>query len=305
MEELTEFTQATHADAGIDAARHYLIRDGYLFIRDFLPEEEVAEVETCIRGAVAATPGWIAEDSGPSGWKAGPSVANNLDEEPGFLAMYRRIQSIQKFHEFAHHPRILSIVGRLLQDEVFAHSNHVARVVGPWPKIESSKIHQDWRPIQGAADTLTVWIPLANIPVVFGGLRVLEGSHRCGLLPVESSSRPAGVSIPVDDCDDQWRTASYRRGDVLIFHSLTVHGGLPNKTDELRRSCEFRYQRVSDPAVESTVQRPHWYPAIPDWPELTTGWTSTSSIETPDFVRVDILDDTQRDLPTPSSPLLG
>lgn len=305
MKELTEFTQPTHTDTGIDDARHHLIRDGYLFIRDFLPEGEVADVESCIREAVAATPGWIAENSDPSGWKAGPSAANNLDEEPDFIAMYRRIQSIQMFHEFAHHPRILSIVGRLLQDEVFAHSNHVARVVGPFPEIESTKNHQDWRPIQGAADTLTVWIPLADIPVEFGGLRILEGSHRLGVLPVESSSRPGGVSIPVADNDKQWRTASYRRSDVLIFHSLTVHGGLPNKTDELRRSCEFRYQRISDPAVESTVQRPHWYPAIPDWPELTAGWTSTSSIETPDFVRVDILDDTQMELPTPPSPLLS
>jgi ectoine hydroxylase-related dioxygenase (phytanoyl-CoA dioxygenase family) len=304
LEELTEFVQTTHTDSGSGAARNHLIRDGYLFIRDFLPEGEVADVESCIREAVAATPGWIAEDSDLSGWKAGPSAADNLDGEPDFIAMYRRIQSIQKFHEFAHHPRILSIVGRLLQDEVFAHSNHVARVVGPSPKITSTKNHQDWRPIQGAADTLTVWIPLANIPVVSGGLRILEGSHRLGVLPIEDASHPAGPLIPVDDNDKQWRTASYRRGDVLIFHSFTVHGGLPNKTDELRRSCEFRYQRVSDPAVESTVQRPHWYPAIPDWPELTVGWTSTSSIETPDFVRVDILDDTQRDLATPSSQLL-
>ena len=304
MEELTEFTQPTHTDTGSNAARHYLTRDGYLYIRDFLPKEEVADVETCIRGAVAATPGWIAEGSNPSGWKAGPSAADNLDEEPDFLAMYRRIQSIQKFHEFAHHPRILSILRRLLQDEVFAHSNHVARVVGPSPKIASTKNHQDWRPIQGAADTLTVWIPLADIPIEFGGLRILEGSHRLGVLPVEGTSHPAGLSIPINDSDNQWRTASYRRGDILIFHSFTVHGGLPNKTDELRRSCEFRYQRVSDPAVESTVQRPHWHPAIPDWPELTVGWTSTSSIKTPDFVRFEQLDDTAPNLPTPSSQLL-
>ena len=66
---------------------------------------------------------------------------------------------------------------------------------------------------------------------------------------------------------------------ALIFHSLTVHAGRPNTTDRLRRSCEFRYQRVSDPAVVSTVRFPHWHPSIPDWPELTRGWTSLRSVE--------------------------
>lgn len=293
-------TESTGIDLAGDEARQRLARDGYLFMRGFLPTGDVAAVEGAILEAVAAAPGWLAEGTDPAEWIAGPSVAAEGYDDPDFWAMYRRVQSIQSFHEFAHHPRIFAAVEGLLESETFVHSNHVARVVGPSAVIEPTHVHQDWRPVQGAADTLTVWIPLADIPPPMGGLRILEGSQRGGVRPFD----PETESISIDDGDPRWRSASYRRGDVLIFHSLTVHAGTPNTTDRLRRSCEFRYQRVSDPAVVSTVTLPHWHPSV-DWPELTEGWTSLASIEVPDFVEFEMLDGTLPELPTPPSRLLG
>ncbi len=294
-------TESTGIDLASDEARLRLARDGYLFLRGFLPVRDVAAVEAAIGKAVAATPGWLAEGTHPAEWMAGPSAAGESYHDPDFLAMYRRVQSIQSFHEFAHHRRVVAAVEGLLEDRVFVHSNHVARVVGPSARVEPTRIHQDWRPIQGAADALTVWIPLADIHPPLGGLRILEGSQTGGVVPFD----PERQSIRIDDDDPRWRSASYRRGDALIFHSLTVHAGLPNTTDRLRRSCEFRYQRVSDPAVVSTVRFPHWHPSIPDWPELTEGWTSLASVEVPDFVEFEQLDDTAPHLPTPPSRLLG
>ena len=294
-------TESSAADLVGDEARQRLVRDGYLFLRSFLPPADLAAVESAILAAVAATAGWIAEGTDPTEWRPGPSVASESYDDPDFLAMYRRVQSLQSFHELAHHPLVVSVVQALLEDDVFVHSNHVARVVGPSARVEPTRVHQDWRPVQGAADTLTVWLPLADIPPPLGGLRILEGSQTGGVVPFD----PERESIRIDNDDPRWRTASYRRGDALIFHSLTVHAGRPNTTDRLRRSCEFRYQRVSDPAVVSTVRFPHWHPSIPDWPELTDGWTSLASIELPDFVEFEQLDDTAAHLPTPPSRLLG
>lgn len=293
-------TESTGIDLASAGARQRLVRDGYLFVRNLLPTEDVAAVEGAILNAVSAAGGWLAEGTDPAEWIAGPSVAAEGYDDPDFWAMYRRVQSLQSFHEFAHHPRILAAVEGLLESKVFVHANHVARVVGPSDRIEPTHIHQDWRPIQGAADTLTVWIPLADIPPPLGGLRILEGSQHTGVVPLD----PETETIHIDEHDPRWRTASYRQGDVLIFHSLTVHAGMPNTTDRLRRSCEFRYQRVSDPAVVSTVTLPHWHPSV-DWPELTEGWTSLASIEVPDFVEFEMLDDTAPVMPTPPSRLLG
>ena len=300
MKSAGPLTESTGIDLASDDARQRLARHGYLFLRDFLPVRDVASVDAAVGEAVTAAPGWIAVGTDPAEWIAGPSVASEGYDDPDFWAMYRRVQSLQSFHEFAHHPHIVSAVEGLLEDRVFVHSNHVARVVGPSARVEPTRVHQDWRPVQGAADTLTVWIPLADIPPPLGGLRILEGSQTAGVVEFD----PGTESICIDDDHPRWRSASYRRGDILIFHSLTVHAGLPNTTDRLRRSCEFRYQRVSDSAVASTVRFPHWHPSI-DWPELTEGWTSLASIEVPDFVEFEQLDDTAPHLPTPPSRLLG
>ena len=212
-------TESSAADLASDEARQRLVRDGYLFLRSFLPPANLTAVESAILEAVAATAGWIAEGTDPSEWRAGPSVASESYDDPDFLAMYRRVQSL---HELAHHPLVISAVQALLEDEVFVHSNHVARVVGPSARVEPTRIHQDWRPVQ-ARPTPSPCGYRWPISPPLGGLRILEGSQTGGVVPFD----PERASIRIDNDDPRWRTASYRRGDALIFHSLTVHAGGP------------------------------------------------------------------------------
>ncbi|MEM7133032.1 MAG: phytanoyl-CoA dioxygenase, partial [Chloroflexota bacterium] len=62
----------------------------------------------------------------------------------------------------------------------------------------------------------------------------------------------------------------FRSGDVLMFHSLTIHQGRDNVTeDRIRLSTSARYQRISDP-VEAAALTPHWGWA--DWEELYANW---------------------------------
>jgi len=43
-------------------------------------------------------------------------------------------------------------------------------------------------------------------------------------------------------------TSDFEPGDAVIFTSLTVHRGILNRSDRIRLSCDFRYQRVDDSA---------------------------------------------------------
>ena len=246
--------------------------------------------------AVAAAGGWLAEDTDPAEWVAGPSVAAEGYDDPDFWAMYRRVQSLQGFHEFAHHLRIIAAMRGLLEDEVFVHSNHVARVVGPsdpdraHPHPPGLEAHPRSGRHPDGVDTAGRHTPSDGRTAHPGGIPARG----------RDALRSETESIRIDDHDPRWRD---QQGDVLIFHSHRPRR-TPNTTDRLRRSCEFRYQRVSDPAVASTVRLPHWYPSV-DWPQLTKGWTSLASIEVPDFVEFEQLDDTAPHLPTPPSRLLG
>ena len=51
----------------------------------------------------------------------------------------------------------------------------------------------------------------------------------------------SGNAIPREAIpEDQWRTANFRVGDVLIFNYLTAHTALPNPSDEFRLSLDVR-----------------------------------------------------------------
>ena len=51
-----------------------------------------------------------------------------------------------------------------------------------------------------------------------------------------------------DDTEKVWNRADYRLGDAVIFHPWVVHAGLPNVSDQIRISVDFRYHRKGDPA---------------------------------------------------------
>jgi ectoine hydroxylase-related dioxygenase (phytanoyl-CoA dioxygenase family) len=54
-----------------------------------------------------------------------------------------------------------------------------------------------------------------------------------------------------------WRAEDFVAGDVLLFHSLTMHKALPNRTRrELRLSIDNRYQREGD-EIDPAALRPH------------------------------------------------
>ena len=59
------------------------------------------------------------------------------------------------------------------------------------------------------------------------------------------------------DSGATWRTQDFKAGDVIVFHSLTMHCAFPNRTpDQVRISLDNRYQRRGDP-IEPASMQPH------------------------------------------------
>ena len=53
----------------------------------------------------------------------------------------------------------------------------------------------------------------------------------------------------------RWLTTDFRLGDLLLFHSHTLHKALHNVTkDKLRVSLEYRYQRKGDDIDPSSTE---------------------------------------------------
>lgn len=245
-------------------------RDGSLFLRGLLPRPDVME----LRGALlecCRDSGWLVDGFELLDARVDVSRAC-VEPEPAFLDVYYRIQRLEAFHAFAHHPALLGVMTTLLGGPALSHPQKIARLIFPQNLEHTTPPHQDFVFIQGTPETYTAWIPLGDCPKELGGLKVNAGAHRGGMYKYHVSLGAGGMSIPPETLPDRWHSTDYRAGDVVIFHSLMVHQGLPNLTrDRLRLSVDYRYQAPSQPICEASL-RPHMGELT--WEEIYRGWKS-------------------------------
>ena len=58
----------------------------------------------------------------------------------------------------------------------------------------NSPWHQDWLSMQGSLNSVVIWLPLVNIDEKIGGISILEGSHKFGLIESKKDNWFANVN---------------------------------------------------------------------------------------------------------------
>jgi ectoine hydroxylase-related dioxygenase (phytanoyl-CoA dioxygenase family) len=242
-------------------------RDGYLFFRDLIDRDAILTVRRQIT-RILQEEGWL--DAGTDPVQALSTQPARIEGQEAFFVAYRRILKLEAFHGLAHAPRVLAMLRLLFNDEVLVHPRNIARVI--FHDTPATPAHQDFLHIRGTPDTWTAWIVLGDVARDAGALEVLAGSHTRGLLPTVAMSGAGGAGIEDQHLERQWLTADYRAGDVLLFHSLTIHRGMPMaRPGRLRLSVDFRYQGLSQ-AVHPSSLLPHHNRQT--WDEIYEGWSS-------------------------------
>jgi hypothetical protein len=220
---------------------------GYLLIRGLMPNEVshslLAEITQILYAA-----GWLLPEHDPLKHIADISAACG-DPDPSFKQTYQKIFNLESFHAMAHHPALKQVMSMLVGDQLLVHPKPIGRLIFPHCERLVVHAHQDYQFMSGDPECFTAWIPLHDCPINVGPLRVLEGSHRFGFQDHDQTHIPA---IPEKDAlGDEWVGGQINAGDVLIFHSLTVHAASPNLSNQLRISmdCRFQnYERALNPA---------------------------------------------------------
>ncbi|MCU6712558.1 phytanoyl-CoA dioxygenase family protein [Paenibacillus sp. J5C_2022] len=186
------------------------------------------------------------------------------------LSLYKEVQKLQSFHAITHDPKLKDLFRMLFEDEPFPHPRNIARIMLPHKDAKPTPSHQDFLHIQGTEHTWTCWAPLGDVPMSLGGLTVLEGSHKAGLLDVTTGHEGAGgLETILCNLGYEWAGTDYEIGDMLTFPSLTVHKSIPNKQrDRIRLSIDVRLQPISQP-IEARSLLPH---GPFTWEELYEGW---------------------------------
>lgn len=169
------------------------------------------------------------------------------------------------------HPRLLDAVEALIGPEIYVNPMHHVRIKPPERWVHR-RLHNGitaasvWHQDQAAAlpeadetDIVTVWCPVTDALEEHGCMRVVPGAHHASML----DHRP-GMWVPESDLPGEPVTLPMRRGDALFLHRRALHASLPNVSDQVRMSFDFRYQPIDQPTgrpfFPGFVARSHRHP---------------------------------------------
>ncbi len=233
--------------------RERYMADGCLLLRGLLPSEPLLAARTAIL-KLARAAGWLDPTSTDDEAKAasGPPP----DHMTEYMPVYRRIVRLPEFERTAEIPALVAVTTLLFQAPVHIHRRRIGRVIFPRAERDTTQPHQDWHYIRGTPETITAWIPTGDVPRSLGGLAVVPASHRLGKLEHIPTTGAGGAGIPPQRVAGTWSGVDYRLGDVLLMHSLCIHGGLPNQsTDRLRISFDHRFQPLGSDIDPGSLKR--------------------------------------------------
>jgi ectoine hydroxylase-related dioxygenase (phytanoyl-CoA dioxygenase family) len=241
--------------------------DGYLWLKHFLPREDVLAFRRHFFAAFADT-GLLAPGSDPVDGLAA-TVDYNTD-----LARQRLMELVRSaaFESFCLHPALWRFLDGFVGGPSYLHKRKLIRYTRPGDP-SATGAHYDLTYLRGGTDKLvTAWIPIGDVPVVMGGLVYLEGSAANGRRLEAEFARdhahlPAAERIGAfnrtmndngwiskdlpamaERFDSRWLVADYAAGDVVLHSPYMIHAATCNDTADrrMRLSTDIRYQNVRD-----------------------------------------------------------
>ena len=232
--------------------RERMQAEGYLFFGQLIDPQRALQVKQDIVAILRAH--YIIEDDGADPmWSGGPQPT-----EAEYMAVYDKIVRLESFQRLARSPETITVLEAVCEEPVQVWEQQLVRLVYPNPETASAQgigAHQDGDPKLGykAGRFYTCWISLMHIGATIGGLAVAPRSHTLGLLKSAGSVSSSAKGVESDDysldgSQLEWAVSDYGPGSAVVFASQTAHRGLPNHSDRIRLSCDFRYQPASDTA---------------------------------------------------------
>ena len=217
--------------------------DGYLVVESLLDADHIANLrsrmETIARG----------ETDFPN---------ENIELEPDSHAI-RKINRCAEndpvFRAHAEKPAILDIVESLIGPAIKLFASQCfmkppGGVEKPW--------HQDsaYFPIE-PMNLVTCWTALDDVTVENGGLWVIPGSHRNGLVDHAKWQLGDREDKQVELLEDSPQQAiTLPAGSCSFHHSLLLHRSGPNHTDQPRRGLAVHYMPASCRWTDPTLPEP-------------------------------------------------
>ncbi|RYZ63106.1 MAG: phytanoyl-CoA dioxygenase family protein [Chitinophagaceae bacterium] len=209
-------------------------RDGYVFIKSFLREEEVEqinrELKSFISKEVKSMPAAFVfyEDN------SDPATLKQLQDIHRYNSFFERILKGSEFEKIAELLLEDKVIGKNLE-----YFNKPPQIGKPTPP------HQDgYYFMLNPPQAITMWMALEDADEENGCVRYIPGSHKKGMR-LHGRTKTLGFSQGITDYGKQDFAAEIpfpaQAGDLLIHHAMTVHRADGNKSNRSRRALGFIY----------------------------------------------------------------
>lgn len=244
-------------------------RDGYLFFPGAVSSERCEGLLQDILGALHPHLRWDSSLSAPV-LEGDPF----FESDPLWDALYPDIQALHGLHSLFHEEPLQRLMRIVAGDRPFVYPMKMARVAAPRKIGFETPPHQDAYSHHAGATMAGIWVALHSADAAMGRLTVLPGSHRRGVRPVHEAQGVGGVQCEIYADETNWHVSDVAAGDVVIFHSQTVHRAQPNVDDRrCRISVDTRFCDYGAP-VFSTNLEPHHGWRIPrlNWEYVYRDW---------------------------------
>ena len=204
--------------------------DGFLVIRNLLPEDQVDEINVGYQKAIS---GQIDVHD----WK------KRINSVP--IAQLGDPSAVLGWRKFPYFQKILSIAKQLNGEDLeVAYDQLIYKP--PYSPIEVLW-HQDagygpW-PEEAVERGITCWLALVDATPEQGSMQFIPGSHQQGIYLHHNAQdrNPIGGALEVRLEDQVAVPVSYQAGDCSFHHACTLHYTGPNQTNRERRSFSTHF----------------------------------------------------------------
>lgn len=293
---MQQLRETNHALGDRIALLKIMEEQGYWFFRDVLDRDALARVYDLF---MAELRDMNLVDAGVTEpvWNGRTPLA--LDDGVT-SSRYPRLREGRVWENFVKEPAIVSFFAALAGEEPeWLTASDYYRIVPPgqdrgehWFDLR----HQDGQGLPGL-DFVTCWIPLADADSEVGGLAIVPGSNRHGVVGAANwSTQDLDEWFNRDlASQENWARADYRLGDVLIFTGAMLHSGLRNQSgDRFRFSLDIRmYMHGSPRPITGPLES-----ITPDEIVIRNGGTERAALKITNETNI-LVTDGDNDIPRP------
>ncbi len=224
--------------------------DGYYLAKGVFNAAQVAELEADFDRIVAQISS--AQESVNAMW-GGPEMKRLGTEGLVVIHTHNVQQYSAAWLRAMMSPEFIGAASQILGPDIVLH--HSKLFQKPTEKGAPFPMHQDWSYFPSIHDSMVAAVVhVSRATDEMGCLRVVPGSHKVGRIQGTSGQNENEFLLkhPLEEATP----CPAEPGDVLFFHYLTLHGSMPNRSQEVRKTVLMQMHRGDD-RIEDGVNHPN------------------------------------------------